>query len=1011
MKLPSEPERKNNVLDLIAGEFYAKSKGHPLYLHYSIKSILERGLELNSSNIKGLPDLPQDLSEYYSAVQTGLPELAIQILHLFSITPFVWTQEGILECLEPIIPDSSRVVESIRNISYLLKKEGNTLTIFHNSLMEFLLTHSEHVTYSNRLRPLLLKWLEEKASDYLRESYLWLINAEGGNEDPLVDGPTRDWVVNSISKPLLGVSEILTRSAICALKKGKLDRFVTITFLRNYYDYAKDFRSYEFDNLFYTQLNVNNDPYFLESSISFLIDKTNKQLRFIAEMNVENQPLVKKCLDELTERLRGNRFSLYEEDISTAFVSFLQVAAICDDLDLQDLVDKLLDERFQNNKPHPISVLSNSMRVYNRAGPILNLLKANLPAEIFYIVLKDAILLSFEEGFDLTQEVLKNRSNPFAAIYGYLLNLPNFSIDSITFPSFSLHSMRESEKYFKKNEIMQTFYNIFFAFLSNHLWDKEEENSNWIATTPLDMWPTNLVEEMNDATKELAQLIKSKGEFHLDWLYDKFSSIRRPTWPEGRNDIIYGECAETTLNKSALDIFIIFSKIGKNHNIEIEELEKAFLSSYCSPWNWLEEYTSRRRRLLSDDCLTFVGSSLEAEVKSSIELFSDRAKKYNQLAKLFTIHDSKDEARTYLSKVAENLLTYGDHKDVLLFGIFDIMEACYDVNIPEAKNWLKKIIPAITYVNQYTDGDETNHLPSELGEFLAKYEPKMATNYYRWLQNEEQYHYALDTFNSFLKYADLENPVVESIAKTAVDNESILILSKRKSEGTKGAGNVLSAIEKLLGEGAIEKITQKQGDNKRNDETLFRARKELPNPSEYPPERFEDYLTDAEEIGYFSNSVERWIAYWRNTSHKEQAYSSILQAIKKGTTLRGYDSLFDFSLSLRGRQEAYQWLVKANIEEYGWNLYWTRKEKAINRWNIVKNIYPDKWFDFIIDSLEPLIKKRWGYSTDSFVRLVEYCFYMEKPELAKKIANQAVDSTLELVSPLELPEPEWLEDE
>ena len=69
------------------------------------------------------------------------------------------------------------------------------------------------------------------------------------------------------------------------------------------------------------------------------------------------------------------------------------------------------------------------------------------------------------------------------------------------------------------------------------------------------------------------------------------------------------------------------------------------------------------------------------------------------------------------------------------------------------------------------------------------------------------------------------------------------------------------------GEGLIEKITQKQDDNKRNDETLFRARKELPNPSEYPPERFKDYLTDAEEIAYFPDPVERWIAHWRNTSN------------------------------------------------------------------------------------------------------------------------------------------------
>lgn len=66
MKLPSERQRKDNVLDQVAEEFHKKSDGHPLYLHYSIRSIIENELELNLDTVRNLPDLPhKDLTSYY----------------------------------------------------------------------------------------------------------------------------------------------------------------------------------------------------------------------------------------------------------------------------------------------------------------------------------------------------------------------------------------------------------------------------------------------------------------------------------------------------------------------------------------------------------------------------------------------------------------------------------------------------------------------------------------------------------------------------------------------------------------------------------------------------------------------------------------------------------------------------------------------------------------------------------------------------------------------------------
>lgn len=914
--------------------------------------------------------------------------------------------------MEPTISDTSQIVESLHKIRYLLKEEANGLVIFHNSLTEFLKEHPDHISYSNRLRSMLLRWLTEKAPEYIKQSYLWLISAESGDDEPLIKGPTRDWVVDSLSKSLRNVSGILSTSAISALKRGRLERCSGVNFLINYYNSAKDFRSYILDDLFYAQLNINDDPHFQEGATSYLDEKTNKQLLYIAEMNKKNQPLVEKCLAELMERQRGNRLTspFVSDDRYSIFDSLLQVAALCNETKLQNLVDQLSDQRFQGTYPHPLDIFCRALRIFNRTPIILDLLKLDVPQEYSYAILRQAILLSFEEGFDLTQEALDNRNHPFAAIYGHMKKISEFSIGSIMFPAVDLFNITESGQYLRKNQITQTFYDLFFTFLANHLWGKGKENVAWLNGTQLDPWPKLFIETMNKATEELAHIIKRNSDVPFNWLYDKVNGIGRPTWPADRNNKNYGDNAEVAVNKIALDLLIILNKKGKPE-IQLEELRKAFSSCYCSPWIWLDEYTSHRRSWLSEESLMWIERTLNSKVKTSIELFSDRASKYNQLAKVFALHGKNVMAETYIYETANNLLTYGDHKDVLLFGILDTLKACYDANVTETKEWLEKIVPAITYVEQYTDGDETNHLPSELGELLAKYEPEMLPGYYKWLQEQEEYHHALHTFNSFLKYADLDDPLVKSIAKTAVDEESLVILSQRKNEGVKGAEDVLSSIKQLLGEHAIEKAQKKWEKNRTDTASPIVETKEPPNPAEYPPQRLKDYINDAEALWYFPDYIERWIRHWRNTSNKEQAYLAIVEAIERGTRLREYDSLFDFSFSLRGKEEAYQWLVKANVERYGWDLYWTRKEKATERWKIIKDHYPDKWFDFIKDTLEPFLRKRWGYSTTGFVRLVEYCFFMEKPELAKKISNQAINSTLELVSPLALPKPQWLKEE
>jgi hypothetical protein len=131
---------------------------------------------------------------------------------------------------------------------------------------------------------------------------------------------------------------------------------------------------------------------------------------------------------------------------------------------------------------------------------------------------------------------------------------------------------------------------------------------------------------------------------------------------------------------------------------------------------------------------------------------------------------------------------------------------------------------------------------------------------------------------------------------------------------------------------------------------------------------------------------------------------------QKGVDVGNYDEMFSLAFSLYGKQEAYPRLVRAHVQNYGWNWHWVDKEKTIHRWRIIKDTYPDKWYDFIKDTTtshvgDPLhgFSVYWG-----FVFLVEYCIFMGKLDIAREATERVVDMASALVSALTLPEPKWV---
>lgn len=140
---------------------------------------------------------------------------------------FPWSCEAIAECLDPGRRNFA-IDGAIRGVTHLTSEGILGLQLAHTSLEFFIRQHAGYQNYASAL-----EWLRTQAPDVLRWSYEWLLAAEGGDDEPLLRGPNRQWLIEGMARryPAHIADRILTRSAWVALRRGKLDRFVELGLL------------------------------------------------------------------------------------------------------------------------------------------------------------------------------------------------------------------------------------------------------------------------------------------------------------------------------------------------------------------------------------------------------------------------------------------------------------------------------------------------------------------------------------------------------------------------------------------------------------------------------------------------------------------------------------------------------------------------------------------------------------------------------------------------------------
>jgi hypothetical protein len=357
----------------------------------------------------------------------------------------------------------------------------------------------------------------------------------------------------------------------------------------------------------------------------------------------------------------------------------------------------------------------------------------------------------------------------------------------------------------------------------------------------------------------------------------------------------------------------------------------------------------------------------------------------------------------------EYMIAHGYHKDLLFFSVLESIQAYHQhvCAVPSGDSagcvcahWVSSLVPAVSRIRDYTDGDETRYAPAKLAEVLSEISPDALLNCYQWQRRYGGKKDALTTLHAFLTVADLDDPAHRTLAEEATDSLSRSILQRRKRDASRvsrdspGETDVPSEFQQK-----IPPSTPGQ-----EDQPAFNVErpKGLPRPASYPPSRFKDYLQALRRkfMSYDKASVKSWIAYWSQKGRQVEVYHAVMQEIERGRYLEVYDEMVELASTHYGWEHAYGWLVKAQAESYGWWQYFSSEEDARRRWAMVRERYPERWYDFIRDSLEEAGKRSRGgvaLSHYMWVRLIQYLLVVQQPAQAKRLIEVMVTDSLVFV--------------
>lgn len=971
------------------------TSGYPLHIIYSCEFIANSGKPLSHWIIKELPPCQNShIENYYQGLWRDLTHKQKDVLHLCCGLPFIWPRNIFAE----ILNDDLQKPPSINAIAHLLLDSKSGLSPFHESLIVFVKKQDDHneriLIHINNV----CLWLKNQAPEYLNQTWFWLCKSIAGDDQPLREGLTREWVIKRLSE---GYD---TQVIIKLLEKAEKIAFSEFDYSEAYSHRALKTRLYngpEFQiwNLPLLKiLSLNIAPISLiDFEISSYHNYTPKNLAILSialwyRSDFDN---AKRIAHQAISK-HHSQIKLYHKRNSDdeTIELLIQAGVLSNELNYENLLKKGGIENWTDKN---IKTFITNCLLKSDIGLLIKTFDYLSEYEIANEIELSLLRASIIEGFDIFawQEFQTGYAHPASELLMFVREKKFNSIKD------EFYKCNEYFPYKLPNEI--NYSKWFFEAIIIKL--KAKGNFSWLhfQAENIDGDISFYLNKLTELASILVEEIITENQLNF---YTCSSLLQTLSFPDNnyrmkRTEILF----KREWLKISADLHLLMTQNTIDFytlNLVIED--EVYLLDWIRLW-----YTEVTLNMLSEDATNLLIEKSIEKQSTELEETNERSNNNLELAYIAFRHNHVDTFKKCITLCWNYVLSYGHHKDTTIFNVLDSIKYLSNNYPIEALTFLQRIAPIIFNISNFTDGDETRHSLSEMANLLARLNaPTLVSKYNQEIHDGEWYD-ADDSLSKFLKNSDFDQPITKRLCLTGLPHECYKTITDKAREGNDSAKLILDEIKNLLNMEVIEKTLEEN--NKAFDKDIDI------DPSLYPPNKLEE-LNEALKARYGTRKFwVKWYEFWV-IQGKEQELIEVLPIYLSSNKEDYsdiaclYDYLFNSVKKFKGKREAYKYIVAAQINMKGWYEWYGYKEDSINRLKIIATIYQNQINQFILDTTTET--DIWNNVTNNLIipndKLVYLLAESGNKEAALKLTNAIVTDLEEITSNLNLTPPNWIWD-
>lgn len=1005
LRFDPTPERRAEMINEIAKALYRSSQGHPLHLIYSYMELIRAGRPTSAEEIELLPPCPDgDIRTYYRGLWVHLSADAKNALHMLAGSDFFWPSLGIRQ-----------VLGDFSEIDHLVEPRNVGMVPFHSSIFAWVREREDHAESYQALLPKIINWLANDAPEYWRWGWLWLTKAQSGDFDYLLSGATRDWVVESLAKgwPDQQIENILAAAEAKTFEDGDLPRTVSLRSLKTRVSNAREFQSRDFAAYRATALAVSENHQQTLNLLDDIHDLTDSEVTELARLGPgsESSQTLPACFNELARRVNAwvELRHRPEHEFTELSDQLLSVSALMDEETVRRTL--IYARRFRNSEPHVSRLIRLLGNAHNIRG--LQLVHKTLSGAKWKEsrrLIHDALIRAASfAGADVKELVPIEESHSAFAACWFLWRDRDAKLE-VHIPLVPSDLIRERYSLGENADVTSFFYEAFWSALYVGFCSKGSEYSlihSGLGKGDLGWLPQGLA-KLDGIARNI-----SEGQLAPTFsaVYAEAADVEPVQWGSApEREYAQYRAFNEVLRRIAVDLHFLGLSDPSNTKVSASELSIARQSAHWSDEVWVTRNVNDRIPLIDKDG---AAALLTAEAKAhstKVTEFSERSERWVQLADLACLYEDGRQAE-FLVHAAECLVGYGWRKDL---GAMDVLDAVVELSANDpavARARLDSLVPIIEVITEFTDGDETNHVRSELIEVVAKVAPERLPSLYEHHLSTDDYSYADECLIELAKVMDLESPEGAALARTFLDERTLGVLEDRAANEP-AARALLDSQSAFLG-----RTPKAHREIKATEEEHSEREKEAAkvDPTSFGYKDFAAVVEAAAAVHFRSREefMVKWLHHWKDQGKASRALRSILSYFETSERTYGAEEILDeaflVSLAVEGKDAAYPWLVKAHIHRHGWQSYYASEAGIMMRIRLAVKHYPDRWLQYIKDTSVPApYYRRRRYSfVIGYKYLVRFLMLVGQVDLADKITTAFVDSLVEEVREQPIPETPW----